>query len=53
MGNEIFKTTVLSEEWRGNYKGKAAESGVYHYYLKVNCPDGKIWEKEGNITLMK
>lgn len=53
MGNEVFKTTVLSEEWRGNYKGKAAESGVYHYYLKVNCPDGKVWEKEGNISLMK
>jgi gliding motility-associated-like protein len=53
MGNEVFKTTMLSEEWRGNYKEKAAESGVYHYYLKVNCPDGKVWEKEGNITLIR
>ncbi len=53
MGNEIFRTTSLDDLWNGSYKGEAAETGVYHFYLRVNCPNGEIWEKEGNITLMK
>jgi gliding motility-associated-like protein len=53
MGNEVFRTTSLNDNWNGTYKGLMAEPGVYHYYLKVNCPNGEVWEKEGNITLMR
>jgi gliding motility-associated-like protein len=53
MGNEVFKTNVLEDSWNGTYKGVNAEPGVYHYYLKANCPNGEVWEKEGNITLMR
>ncbi len=53
MGNEIFRTSSLDDVWNGSYKGEVAETGVYHFYLRVNCPNGEVWEKEGNITLMK
>lgn len=53
MGNEVFKTNALEESWNGTYRGVNAEPGVYHYYLKVSCPNGEVWEKEGNITLMR
>ena len=53
MGNEVFRTTSLDDVWDGSYKGKSAEPGVYHFYLRVNCPNGEVWEKEGNLTLMK
>ncbi len=52
-GKEVFKTNQLDARWDGNFQGKPAEPGVYHYYLMVQCLNGEVWEKEGNITLIR
>jgi hypothetical protein len=39
--------------WDGNYKGKPADVGVFGYYVKVKCNNGKETFKKGNITLIR
>lgn len=40
--------------WNGRDKnGKELQGGVYMYGLKYSCSDGKIYEKKGDVTLMR
>ncbi len=50
-GNMVFYSEDIHEGWDGKWKGKIVESGVYHYYLNWRCEDGRVWQKEGNITV--
>lgn len=44
----------FTQGWDGRNKdGKEQQSGVYMYGLKYSCSDGKIYEKKGDITLMR
>lgn len=43
-----------SEGWDGRYRnGKPATLGVYMYYLRYLCSDGKIYTKKGEVTLYR
>jgi gliding motility-associated-like protein len=50
-GNMVFYSEDVQEGWDGKWKGKTVEQGVYHYYLNWRCEDGRVWQKEGNITV--
>jgi len=52
-GEEVFKTTSFDLGWDGNYKGKAADPGVFVYHLRARCFDGQDFSTKGNITLIK
>ena len=52
-GNAVFYSENPSLGWDGKYQGQWANAGVYHYYLKWKCADGSVWNKEGNISLIK
>jgi gliding motility-associated-like protein len=52
-GEMVFETNDLKTGWDGNYKGKPADVGVFGYYVKVKCYNGKETFKKGNITLIR
>ncbi len=52
-GEKVFETTDINKGWDGNIKGEKADQGVYVYRLKVICFTGEIFEKSGNVTLIR
>jgi gliding motility-associated-like protein len=52
-GEKVFETTDKNIGWDGIYKGKAADVGVFGWYLKVKCYDGNERFKKGNVTLIR
>ncbi|MBX3163947.1 MAG: PKD domain-containing protein [Bacteroidetes bacterium] len=52
-GELVFETNDKTKGWDGTYKGKAADVGVFGYYLKVKCITGAEAFKKGNVTLLR
>jgi len=52
-GEKVFETSQKQVGWDGLYKGKQVFPGVYAYYLKVICYSKEVFEKKGNITLIR
>ena len=52
-GEELFSTQRLDEGWDGTYKNKMCESGVYDYYVEIQCFGYKKFFKKGNVTLLR
>ena len=52
-GEMVFQTTDLNVGWDGTYKGKDCTTGVYDYYLEVDCLGYKKFFKKGNVTLLR
>lgn len=55
-GELIYESNAsgFTQGWDGRNKdGKEQQGGVYMYGLKYSCSDGKIYEKKGDITLMR
>lgn len=52
-GEIVFESTSLRQGWDGTYKGKELTSAVFIYYLKVVCRNNEIFEKKGNVTLIR
>lgn len=52
-GELVFTSNDPKIGWDGTYKGKAADPGVFVYYLKVVCYNKEEFFKKGNITLIR
>lgn len=52
-GEKVFETNDLAKGWDGTFKGKPAQSAVYMYYLRATCHNGEVYQKKGNITLLR
>ncbi len=52
-GSQLFRSVDMATGWDGTYRGKAANSGVYVWFLKVNYYDGATDELRGNVTLIR
>lgn len=52
-GELVFETTNINQGWDGTYKGKNLDAAVFVYYLKITCLNGEIFEKKGNVTLLR
>lgn len=52
-GEKVFETTEQSRGWDGTHRGQACDPGVFVYYLGVTCFDEQVFEKKGNITLIR
>lgn len=52
-GELIFESKDVNNGWDGTYKGKKLEPGVFDYYLSFTCYNHQIFEKKGNITLIR
>jgi hypothetical protein len=49
----VFETNDKTKGWDGIYKGRAADVGVFGWYLKVKCINGEESFKKGNVTLVR
>ena len=52
-GELVFQTQDYKIGWDGTYHGKLQEMEVYVYSLTGNFADGVLFEKKGNITLLR
>lgn len=52
-GEKVFETNDRSVGWDGVYKGKAADAGVFGWYLEAKCPGGEETFLKGNVTLIR
>ncbi len=52
-GEEVFKSTSISDGWDGTYKGKQLAPDVYAFCIKVVCIDDQDFISRGNVTLFR
>lgn len=52
-GQKVFETNNINEGWDGTFKGRTADPAVFVYYLNVTCFNKQVFEKKGNITLIR
>ena len=52
-GQQIFETNDINKGWDGTYNGKPQGLGVYIYVVEAKLPSGRIFRKEGNLTLLR
>lgn len=52
-GQLVFETNDQKTGWDGTYKGKPLDMDVFVYMLKVEFTDGKLFDKNGNVTLIR
>ncbi len=53
LGNLVFHGATPQEGWDGKILGKLQESDVYVYILRAKMSDGTVYEKSGNVMLVK
>ena len=52
-GTKVFETTNIDEGWNGQYQSTPQPMGVYVYSVKAVTNTGRIFVKQGNITLIR
>jgi gliding motility-associated-like protein len=53
-GEKVYETEQVNHiGWDGIFKGVSSTPDSYAWYARVRCGNGKIWEKKGNVTLLK
>ncbi len=52
-GELVFNTNDINHGWNGIYQGRKADPAVFVYYLKATCINRAVFEKKGNITVVK
>lgn len=52
-GNVVFETTDINKGWNGEYKGVPQPVGVYVYMIDGTTKSGKMFKKQGNVTLLR
>ena len=52
-GNKVFETTNIDEGWDGMYNGKPQPFGVYVYEVEAVSTGGKVYDRVGNVTLIR
>jgi len=52
-GAKVYATTDVDAGWDGSYKGQPQPTGVYIYVVEAVTPAGRIFRKQGNVTLLR
>ena len=52
-GNLLYETNQLENGWDGTFKGQPQPFGVYIYEIQAVNTSGKIFTKQGNLTLIR
>ena len=53
LGQKVFSSTTIDEEWDGTFKGKKLSPQVFDFYLDLECIGRKTLFHKGNITLIR
>ncbi|MES2131390.1 MAG: PKD domain-containing protein [Bacteroidota bacterium] len=52
-GELIFETEDIKQGWDGYYRGKICQVGVYIWKAYVKLNNGKVFNKTGDVTLLR
>ena len=52
-GEKVFEANSADDVWDGRFHGTPQPAETYGYYLRVRCIGGELWEKKGNVTLLR
>lgn len=52
-GKKIFYSTNPDAPWDGTINGLPAAAGVYYYLIKATCENGKYFQKDGYLQLIR
>lgn len=53
-GKLVYNNTNIKKGWDGKYEdGAEASNGVYMYFIKYTCADGKLYEKKESVSLIR
>ena len=52
-GQKVFETSNVDNGWDGTFNGKTQPMGVYVYIVEAKLPSGRIFKKQGNVTLLR
>jgi gliding motility-associated-like protein len=52
-GNLVFEATNIDAGWDGTYKGKPQAMDVFVYDIQAVTLDGVLFNKKGNVTLIR
>lgn len=52
-GEKVFEANALEDAWDGSFRGEPQPAESYGYYLRVGCLGGEVFEKKGNVTLLR
>ncbi len=52
-GQMVYHTDVAGQGWNGLFKDKAADVGVYFWYLEGKNSKGEIIRKKGDVLLLR
>ncbi len=53
-GEKIYETDQVNHiGWDGIFNGVASTPDSYAWYARVRCGNGQVWEKKGNVTLLR
>ncbi len=52
-GEKVFESFDIKKGWDGFYKGKLCQQDVYIWKAYVKLNNGKIFDKQGDVTLLR
>ncbi len=52
-GQEVYNSTDINDSWDGTQEGDDLEPDVYGYWIRLVCPTGEPFIKQGNITILR
>ena len=52
-GKMIYQTNDMTAGWNGEIKNRAADMGVYVYFVSLIAKDGTPYTQKGNVTLIR
>jgi gliding motility-associated-like protein len=52
-GQEVYSSDDINDSWDGTVGGDDLAPDVYGYWLRLTCPRGEPFIKQGNITILR
>lgn len=53
-GEKLYETTELMHEgWDGKVQSTDSSPDAFAWYVRVVCGDGEVYERKGNVTLLR
>jgi gliding motility-associated-like protein len=52
-GKEVYQASELDPVWDGTSAGRIMNTAVFVYYARIEFMNGAIWERKGDVTLLR
>jgi gliding motility-associated-like protein len=52
-GQKLFETNDVKAGWDGTHNGKPQVMDTYYYYIKYTCTSSEVFEKKGEVILLR